>query len=87
MLCLQVTAKIKEIYFKILYIASNNKMKKVLISINLVVLQLFNLLMRSLSTKLISLTSCSSRKVKGNPVIGGIVLFCRILMAYVATSP
>ena len=56
-------------------------------SIILILLQLFNFQMRTLTSKFISLTSSSHRKVKGNPFIGGIVLFCRILLAFVATSP
>ena len=65
----------------------NKNIKKDLMPIILVLLQLFNIQMRTLTSKLISLTSYSRRKVKGNPFIGGIVLFCRILMAFVATSP
>ena len=50
-----------------------------MMSIILISLQLFNFQMRTLTTsKFISLTSSSHGKVKGNPFIGGIVLFWRI---------
>ena len=81
--------QLKEIKFKSFQLQAirNKNIQKDLKSIILVLLQLFNIQMRTLTSKLISLTSYSHRKVKGNPFIGGIVLFCRILMAFVATSP